>query len=340
MQPLIGIALVAMAAFFGYLGTRLVERLAPQLGLVKPPNERSSHTRPTPRGGGIAIAVITVGSAACLALLGAPGFWVVAGLILAIGLLGFTDDLMDLSPALRFPVQIIVFVALVWAMGALPAIALPFGLEMSGLPLGIVVTIIGLWWLNLFNFMDGIDGIAGTHAILVLLGAVIIWAIQDADAAQAPVFWLALATTGATAGFLVRNWPPARIFMGDAGSNALALAVFAIALATLGAGQIGYQAWLILPAAFVVDATVTLLRRTARGERPWRAHRSHAYQQLSRAWGHKRTTIAYCLLTAAWSFPLALAAQLWPGIAWPLVLVAYAPLIVFCLWAGAGQESP
>ncbi|WP_137153250.1 glycosyltransferase family 4 protein [Devosia sp. FKR38] len=339
MQPYVGIALVITAGVLALLGTMLVERSAPRLGLVQPPNERSSHSRPTPRGGGIAIAVTVVIVAAALALLGASAFWAVAGLILAIGLLGFTDDMMDLSPALRFPVQIIVFSLLVWSTGPLPGLDVGFSLVLAGPLLAIVITIAGLWWLNLFNFMDGIDGIAGTHAILVLLGAVTIWYTNDPDAGLAPAFWLALGTGAATAGFLVRNWPPAKIFMGDAGSNALALAVFAIALATLASGQIGYQAWLLLPSAFIVDATITLLRRTARGERPWRAHRSHAYQHLSRRWDHKRATVVYCLWTALWSIPLALAAQHWASAGWFLVLVGYLPLVAFCIWAGAGRET-
>ena len=320
--------LCLVAALLSWCLTIALEKRAERMGLVQQPNHRSSHVVPTPSGGGVAIAVATLAAGS---VLGLPLVLVAAALIAA---LGFVDDLRDLPAALRFPVQGMIFGGLLWALGPLPPIGV-FG----GLVLAIGVLLAGLWWLNLFNFMDGIDGLAGSQAVLILCGVCLVWWTADADAVSAPAFWLALVTAAATLGFLLRNWPPARIFMGDAGSNALALIIFAIALLTIADGGMRYEAWLILPAVFVSDATVTLLRRVARGERPWHAHRRHAYQQLARQWGHRRVTLLYGALTIAWALPLAFLAQHAAGWGWPLVVLAYAPLAGCAVWAKAGAAG-
>ncbi len=337
MSIALGLSLCALAGLLGYLLTCWIERNAVQLGLVQHPNYRSSHHVPTPSGGGAAIAVAALMALAVLCFSGAPHLWPVLIATALIAGLGLADDLRDLPAGLRFPMQALVLGALVWALAPLPDLPLMPGLALSGMLRALIVLFVGLWWLNLFNFMDGIDGLAGSQAILILLGACLLWWKAYPEAPRDPNFWLALTASAATAGFLLRNWPPARIFMGDAGSNSLALIIFALALLTLGAGQIGYQAWLILPAVFVSDATLTLLRRTARGERPWHAHRRHAYQQLSRRWGHRNVTLLYGALTALWALPLALWAQ--ANGSWLLVLLAYAPLLGCAAWANAGGDA-
>lgn len=321
--------LVIIAAFpLGWLGAIWLERLAPKLGLVQLPNERSSHTRPTPRGGGLAIALAIVISLGLLAPGGGPQVGTVAILTAMIAALGFTDDLRDISALFRFVIQSLVVVVLIWTVWPLPDIPLIAGGAISGAPLAILIALVGLWWVNLYNFMDGIDGIAGSQAVLLLLGGLGLWAIGQPDASQAPLFVVSVAAVLATVGFLVRNWPPARIFMGDAGSNSLAFFILAVALSTIAGSVISYQSWLILPAAFVTDATITLVRRVLRGQLPWRAHRQHVYQYLSRTWGHLRVTMTYSAVTVLWTLPLAFCAQAWPGLAWWLVLTAYFPLIV------------
>lgn len=316
----------------------MVERLAPRLGLVQVPNARSSHTVPTPLGGGLAIAATTGLAAAILALHDDPGLWPAAFSILLVGTLGLADDLYDLSPALRFPVQGLIFIALIWATGPVPAIALPFGMTLAGPSLLVVIFLISLWWLNLFNFMDGIDGMAGSQAVLLLIGMALVWWSVDPLAWQSPTFALTLSGAAATAGFLLRNWPPARIFMGDMGSNVLALLIFFVGLITIHKGQLDYQPLVILPAVLVTDASVTLLRRLSRGERPWQAHRRHAYQQLSRVWGHQSVTLVYCGLTIIWTFPLAVLAQHQPDWGWWPCLIAYTPITGFALAANAGGK--
>jgi Fuc2NAc and GlcNAc transferase len=332
--------LIVAAAILSWCFTVWVEQRARRLGLVQHPNHRSSHSIPTPSGGGVAIAIATVLGIAALCLLAAPGLWPLALGTAAIAALGFADDLRDLPASMRFPVQALISAGLIWLLPPLPPVVLLGSLTFSGLVLALLVLFVGLWWLNLFNFMDGIDGLAASQAILILAGACIIWWSGDHTLATSPVFAMALVCAAATLGFLLRNWPPARIFMGDAGSNALALVIFAFAMLTLAQGAISYPAWLSLPALFVTDATVTLVRRSLRGERPWQAHRRHAYQQLARQWSHQRVTLLYAALTSFWCLPVALMAQHTAHWAW--AGLAYAPLLGFVAWAkaGAATETP
>lgn len=337
MSAFWGLLLCLLAGLLGWFLTIQIERNAVRLGLVQHPNHRSSHHVPTPSGGGAAIAISALLALTLLAFSGAPQLLSVLLATALIATLGLADDLRDLPAALRFPMQALVLGALVWALGPLPDLPVLPGLALSGMLLALIVLLVGLWWLNLFNFMDGIDGLAGSQAIFILLGACLLWWTGHPAAPEAPAFWMALTTSAATAGFLLRNWPPARIFMGDAGSNSLALIIFALALLTLNAGQISYQAWLILPAVFVTDATLTLLRRTARGERPWHAHRRHAYQQLSRRWGHRNVTLLYGALTTLWALPLAFWAE--ASGSWLPLPLAYAPLLGCAAWANAGGAA-
>lgn len=319
--------IIAVAALLvGWLGALTIERFSGRVGLVQVPNERSSHTRPTPSGGGFAIAVALVLSAVAQALLGASAFWQIAVLVGVIAVLGLVDDLRNLPSLPRFAMQAVIIAILVVVAQPLPSVTLPFGMVLTDAALMVLIVVVGLWWLNLFNFMDGIDGIAGSQAAFLLVSSMLIWMSVDSQAPSSPLFFLSLSGAAATAGFLFRNWPPAKIFMGDAGSYSLSLFIFAMALMTISGGKLSYQCWLILTSVFVTDATTTLIRRIARGERPWHAHRQHIYQHLSRRWGHKPVTLAYLLATALWAFPIALASQHFIEVSWLLLLLAYGPL--------------
>ena len=332
-------ALAILAGVAALLLTLLIERQAGRLGLMQAPNHRSSHIKPTARGGGIAIIGAAIVAMMVLCAMGAPQLWGVVGATDAIAGLGLADDLRDLPAAWRFPIQGLVMAGLLWSVPALPSIALPWGLFLGGALLAIVVWVIGLWWVNLFNFMDGIDGIAASQAILILMGGCLVWWTAEPDAIANPVFAVALIAMAASAGFLLRNWPPAHIFMGDAGSNGLALIIFAIAALTIAEGGVPYQSWLILPSVFVTDATVTLLRRIARLEKPWDAHRRHGYQQLARRWGHRTVTLAYGALTLFGAIPLAWLAQSASVWSWALVAAVYGVWAGLALWAGAGAST-
>ena len=265
------LVIIAAAAVLSCACVFVLIRRAAQLGLVQAPEARSSHVRPTPTGGGIGIV-----AGALVAGLSLPGTDGISFLILALGLVialvGLIDDRRPLPARVRLPVQALVVAALLWSTGAAGALA-------GGLPpvfhLGAaVLLLIGvLWWINLFNFMDGIDGIAGQQAILMLLSAMLIAFGTVPGVTGGWTWWMMAATAAATFGFLVFNWPPARIFMGDAGSTFLGFTLFASAMLSLVAGWLSLPQWLVLAALFAGDATVTLLVRLLRGENVAQAHR-------------------------------------------------------------------
>jgi UDP-N-acetylmuramyl pentapeptide phosphotransferase/UDP-N-acetylglucosamine-1-phosphate transferase len=270
--------------------------------LLDHPNERSSHSVPTPRGGGVAL----VGSVV-LAWLGlAGGGWVppeVAGISFGAGLLGavsWIDDLRGLSPLLRLFAQ---GAAVAAGMCVLPGSH--SGLEAwpgSAFLLG-GIGLLWVWWINLFNFMDGIDGLAASEAAAIGVGVLLFTTLGiGADPASAAP---SAAVVGAAIGFLVWNWSPARIFLGDVGSVPLGylLGFLLLQLALRGFWKVA----LIVSLYFWADATMTLMRRVLRGERVWQAHREHYYQQATQAGlGHaavvKRVITANVLLIGcAWA---------------------------------------
>ena len=336
-QPLLLIA--ALAAFSAsYVLTILVQRKAALLGLVKAPNERSSHVVPTARGGGLGLAVVGVAGCLAFALYSAPVLGLVGVLGAVIAFIGFADDLVEVSVATRLAVQVAVVAALVAGI-ELSLGGLSDTLTLSRIVVLSVAVLGGVWWVNSYNFMDGIDGIAASQAILILVGASILWLYSDRNAASEAMFGAIVIIAAGTGGFLLRNWPPASIFMGDVGSTFLGLMILAALQITVTLGVVSLVAWAILLSVFATDSMITLLRRTFRGERPWRAHRRHAYQQLSRRWGHRNVTLLYSALTGLWAFPLAVAAMAMPsGNLW-LLPAAYLPLGILFIWAGAGARD-
>lgn len=327
--------IVALALVTSFLGTDLLRRWAPCLRLVQVANERSSHVRPTPSGGGLAIAVAVVAWGAVLTLsMPIPLHWLLLGA--AIAALGFTDDAFDLNAVLRFTIQIGIIAIAIWA-SAVPPLELPFAYQLAGPILGVLLVIAGVWWINLFNFMDGIDGLAGSQALMILAGAMGLWLWSDSAAASEPMWGLAAISFAATAGFLLLNWPPARIFMGDAGSNFLALIMLAVMLTMIERGVIGYAGALTLASVFISDATVTVVRRILQGERPWAAHRTHAYQKLSRRFGHRSVTVAYGVISLFWAIPLTFVAVRWPDLQWSAAVTALLPLFITAAALGAGS---
>lgn len=241
------------------------------------PNPRSSHDEPTPRGGGIAVVgVLALAWIGIELLLGAGDprvLWVLLpGLLLAA--VSWVDDLRGLSPAPRFLAQVM-------AVAAGSAALMGQGPVFQGLlpPLldVLLASLCWLWFVNLFNFMDGIDGISGAESASVGIGLFLVLAIADGDLGIALA---ALTAAAAALAFLWWNWQPARLFLGDVGSVPLGFLLGWLLLSAAAAGH--WQAALILPLYYLLDATITLARRLARGAPPWRAHREHFYQQAVR----------------------------------------------------------
>lgn len=333
------IGLFAMLLAWG--GTRAFRDYALWHGVVDVPNERSSHTIPTPRGGGVAIVGATVIAMLVLAgaeLLSWRQLTGVAGGGLLVAWIGFADDRRPVPPHWRLAGHFVAAAVLLWCLGpgSLPVTA---GVLRLGLAGDVLALLFVVWMVNLTNFMDGIDGIASVEAISVALAGGTLAALSPA---RVELWGLSVAVAGACLGFLIWNWPPARIFMGDAGSGFLGFTLAAIALRAGQEDLTAFWGWVILLGVFVTDATWTLVRRIARGERFYQAHRSHGYQHAARRAGsHRRVTLAVLGLNLGWLFPIA--ALVTAGVLSPLagVALAYAPLVVMAvqLRSGAADEN-
>ncbi|MEJ5057629.1 MULTISPECIES: MraY family glycosyltransferase [unclassified Pseudomonas] len=317
--------------------TAVLRRYALSRSLMDIPNERSSHCISTPRGGGVAIV-----GAFLLALtmhwisgsLSFPHFFGIAGAGALVAFIGFMDDHGHIAARWRLLGH---FSGAAWALfwlGGLPTIVV-FGvnLELSwfGYLLGVFYLV---WLLNLYNFMDGIDGIASVEAICVCLSACLLYWLAGLDSLIGGPLLLA----ASVAGFLYWNFPPARIFMGDAGSGFLGIVLGGLSLQAAWASTHMLWAWLILLGVFIVDATFTLLRRLLRGDKVYEAHRSHAYQFASRRFGkHLPVTIAVGVINIFWLLPIALCVTQF-GLDGALgVVLAYSPLIALAIKFRAGD---
>jgi len=290
------------------------------LRIVDHPNERSLHQTPVPRTGGVAVVIgIALGLAIAVTMIAAVGplGWIALAALL-VGGISLLDDHRDVSQRYRLLAHagaalLLYFSGLRWEQVGLP------GLD-AGLPnwLALGLTLIYIvWMINLYNFMDGMDGFAGGMALFGFGALAVLGLIGDA-----PTFAIsALVIAAAAGGFLTRNFPPARIFLGDVGSSVLGLLAAAMTLWGAGLGLFPlWVGWLVF-SPFIVDATWTLLRRIVNAEPFWRAHRSHHYQRLVLAgWGHRRTLLrAYLLMLAAAASAIA-AASMPVGEQWMLLL--------------------
>ncbi|MFJ2326635.1 glycosyltransferase family 4 protein [Pseudomonas sp. NPDC087690] len=319
--------------------TALLRRYALSKSLIDIPNDRSSHTIPTPRGGGVAI-VVTFLAALCLLfareLISTGLFVSVMGAGAVVAIIGFMDDHGHIAARWRLLGH---FAAAAWALywlGGLPPIhAFGHVLDLGWLGSALAAFYL-VWMLNLYNFMDGIDGIAGVEAVTVCLGACLLYALG----ADAPLIGSTLLLAAAVGGFLVWNFPKARIFMGDAGSGFLGLILGILALAASWVSFELFWGWLILLGVFIVDATFTLLHRLLRGEKVYEAHRSHAYQFASRRYGqHWLVTVAVGLINLLWLLPIAVGvSRFWLDGVTGLIL-AYIPLVFLAFKYQAGRAE-
>lgn len=294
-MPTLLLAVILGSAAGSFLLTALVRRHALRRALLDHPNERSLHSAPTPRGGGLAIATLTLAGIVGATLLGAlparAGVGM-AGAGLLVALVGWADDVRPRPAALRAGVHALAAIWFLTWIGGIEAIdlggrQLPLGWLGNLFALGAIV-----WSINLYNFMDGIDGLAGGQGVIAGVTGVILLA----GGTSGLVIPSAL-VAGASLGFLWWNWAPARIFMGDVGSGLLGFLFAAIALLADREGGPGLLIWLMTGGVFLGDATLTLLRRMLRGERWYAAHKSHAYQRaVQSGWSHQRVSAAALFL--------------------------------------------
>jgi len=331
------IAIISIAS--SILFTGLLRRYALQRNVLDIPNSRSSHSVPTPRGGGLAIVLgflISLGLMRSFDLIDNAFFLAsfLAGITVAA--LGFLDDHGHIPARWRLLGH---FLSAIWAVywiGGLPSVTI-FGLHVNlGWIGGALAVLYAVWMLNLYNFMDGIDGLASAEAICACSSAALIYWMLGYEELLWPPIYLALAT----AGFFYWNFPKARIFMGDAGSGFLGITLAIISLKAASFSSTLLWVWLILLGVFIVDATFTLMRRLLRGEKVYEAHRSHAYQYASRRFNaHVPVTLCVILINLVWLAPIAWLVAFDSIDGAVGMLIAYVPLVVLALKFKAGVKE-
>lgn len=321
------------------LFTGYMRHYALKKNIIDNPNERSSHSVPTPRGGGVAVVLSYLIGLSFLIY--TEQLDLIIGLTLigagfVIALLGFLDDHGHINSMLRLAIHFFVAIGVVIGLGGFAEITI-----FNGFQLGFIANIIAVfflvWLLNLYNFMDGINGIASIEAVTSSVSMSILY-ILFKDSLNHQILILLVASV---CGFLWWNFPKAKIFMGDACSGFLGLTIGIFALIALKADLVLFYAWLICLGVFIVDATYTLIKRVFSGYKMYDAHRSHSYQILSRKYNsHTPVTLCVAMVNIFWLFPIACLVVtqnfIYPEI---LILIAYLPLILIAIKMKAGHSD-
>ena len=323
----------ALAWIASWAGTWAMTRWLTRRGIFDHPSERSSHDRPVPKGAGAAVITVLLVIWIALALLGLVprGILGISGLAFVLAAVSWRNDLNDLSVTLRLAVQVAaVIVALLGWPGR--------GLLLQGLVPGwldqTLTAVAWIWFINLFNFMDGADGMTGVESIVIGLGVAVIGAFTGFGPEGYLLLGVSLAAVAA--GFLPWNWHPARVFLGDVGSVPLGFVAAWLLLELAGHGY--WAPALLLTLYYVSDATLTLVRRLVTGEPFWRAHNTHFFQ---RALGRDGNHAAVVGLVLGGSVALALAAV--AAIWWPAFALCAGAAITAALMSALnrrGRETP
>ena len=316
--------------------TGAIRAFAVRREILDIPQARSAHTTPTPVGGGLAIVLVLLGYCIYLLTIGdiaSQSFLVLSGAFF-IAILGLFDDVLRLNVWVRLTLQ---FLSAIWSLVWLGEVA---AIDIAGWQLTQQWLLIPLaafalvWLLNLYNFMDGIDGFAGSELLFVNV-MTLLFVINN----NAPVVMhISAALAASAAGFLVWNWPPAKIFMGDVGSGFSGFMLGILALLSMQAGVMTVFTWLILLGVFVTDATITLVRRAVNNERWYEGHSTHAYQHAARHYkSHGKVTITMIVVNCVWLAPLAYMSTQQQELGIFYSFIALLPLAVASLRMEAGK---
>jgi Fuc2NAc and GlcNAc transferase len=325
-----------LAAGLSALLTALVRRHALATSMLDIPNARSSHAHATPRGGGLGIVLVLIPGIVALWIRDAVVVTVLIACVVGgamVAAVGYLDDRRGL-PALP---RLLVHVA---AVGIAMILLLPSPLSGSVALAQVmaygVLAVGAIWSINLFNFMDGIDGIAASQAAFMSGAMAILVGDVGGDSAWSSLCAL---TAGGSVGFLLWNWPPARIFMGDVGSGFLGFWIAIMAIALHLSGVLSIWTSITLGSIFLADATTTLFRRVLSGQRWYEAHRTHAYQILARKWSsHRKVTVLTWWINLLVVLPLAYASTVWTDVAMLIALGLVTSLGAVCFAIGAGRS--
>ena len=319
--------------------TAIVKRYAFAKHILDVPNHRSSHVIPTPRGGGIAFVLSFMFAILFMGYLGLEPMSLGKALLgagLLVAGLGFVDDYLSIPALSRLLGHFAASLFALYCLGGMPAISLLGWIIPSGWCLNILALFYLVWLINLYNFMDGIDGLASIEAISVCLGVSFIYGFEG----QYALMGLPLALAASVLGFLWWNFPPARIFMGDAGSGFLGLILGILSIHAASVKPHFFWVWFILLGVFIVDASVTLLRRLVQGMKIYEAHADHAYQHAARDWGrHLWVTMGVLAINLFWLFPMALLVDRSVLSASVGVCIAYLPILFLVIRFKAGVRS-
>jgi len=330
------IVLLAVLFAVSFVGTGWIRRYCLARGIVDIPNQRSSHSRIVARGGGIGfsgifiLAVLGLGIAGLTPSRAATGL---AGGGIIIAVTGWVDDRKGLTQVPRIVLHLAAaFWAVVW-LGPVPALV-------SGSTVWMWVTQIAgviafAWMINLYNFMDGTDGIAGVEAVTVAVASGFLCTMAGL-AEPGHVYWLLAA---AVAGFLLWNWPPAKIFMGDAGSGFLGFTFAALTLWSSVENIRLFWPCVILLSVFVADATTTLVRRMLKREKWYEPHSTHAYQKLARRNGHLPIALGVAIVNIAVLAPVAWMAWLHPSLGFPMAIAVNGVFAAFALSVSDNSQA-
>jgi Fuc2NAc and GlcNAc transferase len=329
--------LIPAVAIVSLILTAVLRRYALARKIIDVPNNRSSHSVPTPKGGGVAIVIAFLLAMPILAyaqLASMPLLIAIGGAGGLIAIVGFMDDHSHVAVRWRLLGH---FCAAAWALlylGGLPPVTVFGGSVDLGWSGCILAAVYLVWMLNLYNFMDGIDGIASVEAISVCLGACLLYWLNGFESQM----WIPGLLAVAVGGFLFWNFPPARIFMGDAGSGFIGMVLGIISIHAAWVAPQLLWAWLILLGVFIVDATFTLIRRLVRGDKVYEAHCSHAYQFASRRYHkHLPVTLAVGAINVGWLLPVAVCVTSFGVDGFLGLIVAYLPLVILAVIFHSGE---
>jgi Fuc2NAc and GlcNAc transferase len=338
MNLLAIVILVLFIVALSSLLTRVGLGYALARNIIDVPNHRSSHSSPIPRGGGFSVVLVFLAAAVILGVRGLLQPLETLGLLagLAIAIVGAWDDCWNLPIRIRLPIHLATAAIAVFSFVEFRTLRIIFGGQLLALGAALLIWLALVWLVNLVNFMDGIDGLAGTEAVTV---AGLCCGISVATHGMNAVAILYGVLAASASGFLIWNWHPAKIFMGDVASGFLGYCFGTLALLAVATHTLSAYVPLILLGVFIVDASFTLARRMLRRERWYAPHRSHAYQHLAGRFGHERTTLLVAGINLLWLAPWAVVAQWHPGYSLLCLVAAWTPLIVGAQLLRAGEAA-
>src|SRR5471030_97572 len=340
---MLNVSIAVVIFIISFILTWCLRVYALKNNVIDVPNQRSSHSVPTPRGGGIAIVVSFLIGLFALSMLGFISTFQLFSLSIAgsvTAIVGFLDDHGHIAARWRLLMHFLAGAAGLYFLGQFPIIEL-FGYEFSAGWAGMLFGLIYLaWMLNLYNFMDGINGLASIEAITFSFGSCVLLIYTVPGAIETSQFAILVLLGCAALGFIFWNFPKAKIFMGDAGSGFLGIIIGLIVLHIAKLNSTLFFAEICLLGIFIVDATVTLLRRLIAGKKVYEAHASHTYQILARKYGdHRPVTLAALIINMVWLTPISLLIAMGTITGIIGIIIGWLPLVIMALKCGAGVKD-